>query len=465
MSAPLPRKLPSEVGYDPRRIEAFYTALAESGQELHSFALLRDGAVISEETWYPYRADDVHILNSLSKSFTSTAVGFAVDEGHLTIDDYVAKFFPNELPDVISENLSKVKIRHLLSMSVGHGEDSTGRFGEATDGNWAKAFLACAVDHEPGTHFVYNSGATYMLAVIVERLTGEKLPEYLRSRLFDPIGIETITWDTCPRGHTVGGWGMSINIDAIVRFGWLYLQQGVWEGKRVVPKGWVSLATSKQVENGSDPNNDWNYGYGFQFWRSQHGNYRADGAFGQFCVVVPGQNMVIATTGCVDDLQKVLNLFWDHLVLPGEPGDAKDESFDLPGPSGTRTSPIEESLQGRVFEVQSPTEKIRTISFDAGSLMLGFADREETLSLGLNHWARSETKLWSASPTPVALRSAWKDENTLVSRVQYLLSPSRTVYTFSFSENQVEVTQESFGRLWANIPGPFTAVIVEQEGE
>ncbi len=463
MSATLPRTLPSEVGYDPRRIEAFYSALAESGQELHSFSILKDGAVIAEETWYPYRAEDVHILNSLSKSFTSTAVGFAIDEGHLNLDDPIIKFFPNDLPDVVSENLAKVKVRHLLSMSVGHSEDSTGRFGSVEDGNWSRAFLDCSVEYEPGTHFVYNSGATYMLAVIVEQLTGERLLNYLNPRLFEPIGIEKATWDHCPRGYTVGGWGMSITIDAIVRFGWLYLQQGMWEAKRVLPKGWVSLATSKQVENGTDPNNDWNCGYGFQFWRCQHGNYRADGAFGQFCVVVPGENMVIAATGCVENLQLVLNLFWDHLVLPGEPMLGKADSFDLPGPKGERTSPLESEIDGKCYQVLTEAEEIRSFTLSGGVISISFSSREEQLSLGLNHWARGETQLWSQQTVPVAIRSAWRDEHTLVTRIQYLLSPCHTLYTFSFSGDRVEVTQDSVGRLWHAGPGPFTAVHVGKE--
>ena len=152
--------------------------------------LLRHGHVVAEGWWSPYSPERPHMLFSLSKSFTSTAVGFAVTEGKLSVEDSVISFFTEDLPEEISENLKSMKIKYLLSMSTGHAQDTTGRLHEDKSNNWAKAFLAAPVDHIPGTHFVYNSGATYMLSAIIQKVTGQTLLEYLSPRLFEPLGIE-----------------------------------------------------------------------------------------------------------------------------------------------------------------------------------------------------------------------------------------------------------------------------------
>ena len=167
------------------------------------------------------------MLFSLSKSFTSTAVGMAVAEGRLSVDDPVLSFFPDEAPRKPGENLAAMRVRHLLAMSTGHDQDTTEHLYRRRDGNWARAFLARPVAHAPGTHFLYNTGATYMLSAIVQKVTGQTLLEYLRPRLFEPLGIEGATWETCPRGVNTGGFGLSVKTEDIARFGQLYLQRGV----------------------------------------------------------------------------------------------------------------------------------------------------------------------------------------------------------------------------------------------
>ena len=182
------------------------------------------------------------------------------------------------------------------------------------DGNWARAFLAQHVEHTPGTHFVYNSGATYMLSAIVQQRTGLTLLDYLQPRLFMPLGIEHPTWESCPRGINTGGWGLNIKTEDIARFGQMFLQKGMWQGHQIVPAAWVEEATAKHIDNGDDPKNDWNQGYGYQFWRAQHNAYRGDGAFGQYCVVLPDQDAVVAITSGLGNMQEPLDLIWKHLL-------------------------------------------------------------------------------------------------------------------------------------------------------
>lgn len=311
----LKRSSPESQGIRSATIGRLIDYFAEKELELHSIMLLRHGKVVAEGWWHPYSAERPHMLFSLSKSFTSTAIGLAVEEGLLTVNDRVCDFFPEQKPERIGPNLARMTIHHLLSMSTGHEEDTSERVFSTPDGDWVKAFLSLDVEREPGTHFVYNTAATYMLAAILHKVTGQSLVDYLTPRLFEPLGITGATWETCPRGINTGGFGLNIKTADIAKFGQLYLQNGVWQGKQLIPSQWIEEATKKQINNGTDPLSDWNQGYGYQFWRCQHYAYRGDGAFGQFCIVVPEKELVVAITSGVNDMQAVMNGIWD-LILP-----------------------------------------------------------------------------------------------------------------------------------------------------
>src|SRR5207253_569498 len=200
----------------------------------------------------------------------------------------------------------------LLCMSAGHQTDA--RLSETNELPWTKIFLAHPVPHKPGTHFLYNTAGTYMQSAIVQKTTGMTVLDYLRPRLFEPLGIENPTWEASPQGISAGGYGLSIRTEDIAKFGQLYLQKGKWQGQQLVPESWVEAATARQASNGSNPKSDWDQGYGYQFWRCRHGAYRGDGAFGQYCLVMPEQDAVIAITSGVKNMQAVLNVIWDKLL-------------------------------------------------------------------------------------------------------------------------------------------------------
>src|SRR6476659_10029224 len=153
-----------------------------------------------------------------------------------------------------------------------------------------------------------------MLSAAVQKATGQTLLDYLKPRLFDPLGIAKPTWEASPQGISAGGYGLSVRTEDIAKFGQLYLQKGKWNGKQLVPAAWCEEATARQTSNGSNPKSDWDQGYGYQFWRCRHGAYRGDGAFGQYCVVLPEQDAVIAITSGLRDMQAVLNLVWNNLL-------------------------------------------------------------------------------------------------------------------------------------------------------
>ena len=285
---------------------------------LHGFVIVRHGKVIAEGTWAPYDTlNRPHMLYSHSKSFTSTAIGFLVDEGKIDLDARVLSFFPDKAPDKPSENLRALRVRDLLTMNVGASYTDAER--KDIEGDWVKAFLANDIEKEPGTVFKYDSCATHMLAAIAERVTGMKLMDFLKARLFNPIGM-TSPWSTVsPTGVACGGWGMNMTTRDLARFGQLYLNQGVWEGTRILSREWVALATARQTWSGAiavtgEDGSDWHQGYGFQFWRCRHNAFRADGASGQYTIVMPEQDAVVSIHAGLRDMQQEINLVWDHLL-------------------------------------------------------------------------------------------------------------------------------------------------------
>lgn len=280
-------------------LNAFFKRNSKSG-EVHSVKLIHHGKTMLRIAIPPYSADDRRESYSLSKSFMSTAVGLLVNEGKISLDDRIVDLFPEKCPETISENLAKMRIRHLLSMNAGHESCVMGSMAHADDP--VKAFLAEEVKFEPGTHFAYNTGASCMLACIVEKFTGMNTLDYLSAKLLVPMGIYNITWSQIKNGTQQGGCGIHVNCDDLIKLGQLYLAGGVWEGKRYLTEEWVKEATSKISDNAGNGSPDWCAGYGFQFWRNSKEGYRGDGAFGQLLLVFPERDMIVAVQGLLGDM-------------------------------------------------------------------------------------------------------------------------------------------------------------------
>jgi CubicO group peptidase (beta-lactamase class C family) len=310
----LPRCTPEAQGISSASIRAFIEAADKEIHTLHSFILVRHGHVVAEAWWKPESANKNHVMWSLSKSFTSTAVGLAEAEGKLSLEDPVLKFFKDEAPAEPSENLKAMRVRDLLSMSGGHDTEPKFAF---TDGPSVKGFLAHPVVHKPGTWFRYNTPGSYMLSAIVTKATGQTVLDYLKPRLFEPLGITNPEWSASSEGYSLGGYGLFIRTEDIAKFGQLYLQKGRWNGRQLLPEKWVEQATAKHVDNSKAPSartTDWQQGYGFQFWRSQHNAYRGDGRDGQICLVIPEHDAVIAITAQTGQMQTELDLVWSKLL-------------------------------------------------------------------------------------------------------------------------------------------------------
>jgi CubicO group peptidase (beta-lactamase class C family) len=310
----LPHSSPESQGVSSAGILAFLDALeAVPDIEMHSLMIIRHGQVVAEGWWSPYAPELAHLLYSLSKSFTSTAAAFAVAEGLLDLDATVLSYFPELDTEITDQRSRSILVRHVAAMASGHLEETVVRAVTLDPVEPVRGFLLIPPDREPGTVFAYNQPCTYSLGAIIQRQAGQTLTEYLRPRLFDPLGIDHVGWQQRPEGRDLGYSGLHATTDAIAKLGLLYLQRGVWNGQRLLSADWVAEATRLQVENSNEPNPDWQQGYGFQFWMSRHG-YRGDGAYGQFCLALPDQDAVIATTAATENMQGVLDAVWAHLL-------------------------------------------------------------------------------------------------------------------------------------------------------
>jgi hypothetical protein len=356
-----------------------------------------------------------------------------------------------------------MRVRDLLSMSTGHHAEDIASFSyTSTDPSLTRAFLALPVAHKPGTHFVYNTPASYMLSAIVQKVSGTPLVDYLRPRLFEPLGIRDPKWDASPQGVSYGGFGLSVTTEDVARFGQLYLQKGEWDGKRILPAAWVDAATSRQVSNGSDPASDWEQGYGYQFWRCRHGLYRGDGAFGQYCIVMPEQDAVVAITGGVPDMQAVLNLVWEHL-RPGmgtpSPADPPVEdrlskklaSLSLPAPPGKATSANARRVSGRVYELPENDDGLEALGVELGrepALVVKADGQEYRVPFGIGTWRRGgrlpmgRARLMGQSSYAVAATGAWTDDDTLTLKACFHETPFCATLHLRFAGDALVLDRE-----------------------
>lgn len=471
----LPRSTPEQEGVSAQGIVDFLDAAGASKNEFHSVMVLRHGKVIAEGWWNPYRADLKHSLYSVSKSFTSTAVGFAVREGKLNVNDKVISFFPEDLPASVSPYLAALTVKDLLTMQEGQDPDPTDIV-SARDSNWVKGFLALPIVNKPGTAFLYNSLGVYVLSAIVQKVTGERVVDYLTPRLFRPLGIRGMDWEVSPQGINTGGWGLRLKTEDMAKFGQLYLQKGNWKGKQLLPEEWVKEATASYNDQGPAwaartprDSSDWKQGYGYLFWHCRHNAFRADGAFGQYIIVMPEEDAVVAITCETPDMQDEINLVWNYILpamhsgaLPEDPGadeglKKKLASLALPlappGAANVANVSNASNVEGKTFLFEPNTEHMNALS-------LGFADgtcrvtiKTDTatyhLSFGPGRWITGETSmrgpylvnarasLEGLSPYKVAGSYRWKDGHTLELVLRYIERPHTETITCHFDQNKI----------------------------
>ncbi len=424
----LPRVQPHEVDVSARAVLEFLERIEREGIEMHAFMVLRHGKVAAEGVWKPFSFDYTHMLYSLSKSFTSTAVGFAVQEGLLSIEDSVLSYFPDEAPAHPSDNLRKMKIKHLLTMSTGHVTEPPFPYEAGAD--WMGNFLRHPVEAEPGTRFLYNTPASNMLSHILTKVTGQKEEEYLKPRLFEPLGITGYFWEKNPAGLTHGGSGLHLHTEDIAKFGLFLLHRGAWEGRQLLSADWIDEATAKHIDNYGTL--DWQQGYGYQFWRCSPPHvFRGDGAFGQFCVVMPDQDALFIANSATENLQGILHALWDTIYASfandntaSDPAglealNAKVVQLCQPFPEGEPTDPTSTAVSGRRYVLEENPLGLTALTLtlgDADFLRVETVRGEYTLPVGHGEWLEGHTCVPTGSASllypqyaETACAGAWRD--------------------------------------------------------
>ncbi|MCC6726063.1 MAG: beta-lactamase family protein [Saprospiraceae bacterium] len=475
-SAALPRSKPEAEGVSSEAIQSFLNAVEKSKHEFHSFMILRHGKVVAESWWSPYRPDLRHTLYSCSKSFTATAVGFAVSEGKLALTDKVVSFFPDYQIENLSPNLATLTIRDLLTMTVGQAPDPSFSIAASKD-DWIQGFFNTPIVDQPGTKFLYNSLATYMAGVIVQRVSKQSLIDYLKPRLFEPLGIEDADWEEDLQGYSVGGWGLRVKTEDMAKFAQLFLQKGKWNGLQVLPAEWVEEATTLKILQ--NPNmkpedrakSDWDQGYCYQMWRSRHNSYRGDGAYGQYMLVLPEQDAVIAITEETDNLQGVLDLVWTHLLpgfqkkaMPESPGYAVLENrmskLSLPMAKGEAKQPAKEALPAKKhyeFPINDTGIQSVYLTFQEKEFRMILKNNEGVFPLffGEKSWKFGATpklgpylvsgikgSMEGLPPSQVAGSYAWLDDKTMQLKLRYIESPHSETYTLHFEGGKLTLDFE-----------------------
>ena len=408
----LPSSTPEEQGVPSGAVLRMVRRWEDEGNEPHGVVVLRHGVVVAEGAWQPWPRHGIRLVYSVSKTFLACAVALAEADGLLARDERLVDIFP-EAAAAAGPRAARLTVEHCLTMSTGHHLDTLDTVADLAGGGEESlaAFLGTEPEAEPGSWFLYHNGASRVLALAVQRRTGSRLVDYLRPRLLDPIGVHDAVWTTW-QGSDLGFSGLHVSTDAVARLGLLLLHDGVWQGRRVLPAGWVATASSALADTSHHPDPaDWTVGYGYQLWRSRHG-FRADGAYGQFALVLPEHDLVVAVTSCTETTHEVLEAVWDELLphlsdtaLPADPAAQERlrsalEVATAPPLASTTTPPGTDGPWAftHVPTVEHPALRSVVVHRSDGGWALEVDDGEPLrIACGDGHWPDAGGSPWVAS--------------------------------------------------------------------
>ena len=461
----LPRSTPEEQGVPSKALTALFDSLhALPLTDMHAVVVMRHGKVIGEMYPQPFAPEYRHTMYSCSKTFVGVAVGLAIADNRLRIEDRVATFFPELLPENVSPELASMTVRHLLMMSSGVKPDWNMR---SRGTEWIRTFLAKPVV-KPG-EYAYDSMVSYMLAAIVQKVTGKKLTEYLQERVFSHMNVTEWAWEESPEGVNTGGWGVHMQPESLAKFGQLILDEGRWEGKQLVPAEWIREMCKKQQETGREV-------YGYHIWHcgGHDGAVRADGALGQYVISILDKDMVVvmteATLGNGRDQRR---LIWDVLLphiqdepLPANKKDyqalmKKQASYKLPEVKGKAASAFASNFENKEIELgKNP--------FGWKSLRLNFGKKQVTMTVtetdgksyelpfGYQQWMTTSMEAYPPySITPidrfkglegpyyVSGSYAWTSKEELQLKTHYVNWVSSLEMTFRIEDGEVKLNVQT----------------------
>ena len=465
----LERSTPEAQGVPSEAIAKFFQKIEEQGYAVHGLMMLRHDKVIAEHWWAPYAPQYHHAMYSATKTFTSTAIGLAVQEGLLDIEDKVISFFPELLPKTISPQLAELSVKHLLTMTVGH--ESTRYSGSGL--NQVRSFLAASFAHEPGTSFAYDITASHMLSHILTKVSGVTIFEYLQPRLFEPLGIEDVVWEMDNDGINMGNGGSHMKTSDLAKLGLLYLNKGKWNDKQLLNSEWIEAATSPHIyqhpemtpEERENADDDGSQGYGYQIWLGRHNSYRAAGAQTQIFMVIPDYDFVLACHAQIGDEAGFCNLFYEILPAMSDTKIEAEPSLDLNAAIADyklerpfeNTSVTKVTMSTRRYQMDKNSAGINSVLFrfdSAGNCYLTLVTNGAILNIpfGLDRWQHGMTDRTlsfarTVYPNPMGVTPVntsgictWTDENQLTAYYLSMFNPGSTeTFNFTFEGDQLKV--------------------------
>ena len=462
----LPRSTPAAEGISTQAVINMMDSLMALPEcDIHHVLVMRHGKVVAELHPAPFRAEDSHTLYSASKTFTSLAVGIAIDENLLRLDDRVMTFFPDKRSIPVSDNMAAMTVRDLLMMASGMKPDWTMRNNSM---DWVKDWLAKPVDDKPGSLFQYDSMCTFMLSAIVQRVTGQTMLEYLQKKLFTPMHITVADWETSPDGINTGGWGLRVQAETMAKLGQLLLNKGNWNGQQLVSADYVEAACSRLIDGGAKettPPTDGNQGYGYQVWQSKWpGSFRADGAMGQYTVVVPQEDLVVVILGMKLYGHEELACIWNQLMpglktAPLQPEKKLQKKLDnlcakaslqLPQGKKGKNQSLLLHLESNRFGIREiglsggAAEKTMEVEYevqDSESFILGYGSWCYSPLAGMPYYSINAINRMQgfAHGFTAAAAYAWTSSMMLEVRVHYVDWISGLVLIFDFNKNEVTI--------------------------
>ena len=442
------RARPESVGVSPAAITAWLDEMQAAKFEMHSFMLYRRGFVIAEGWWAPYRADRIHMTHSLTKSVAACGVGFALAEKRFGLQDKVVSFFKEELPATIEPNLAAMTVEDLLTMRTGHARTVSGAEWRPIKTSWVAEFFKIPVTKQPGTEYLYTSAATYMLSAIISKTTGQKMEEYLRPRLFEPLDIKGYEWDPDPQGITPGANGLSWRTADSLKLGVLHVNKGMWNGKQVLPVGWTDAVQAPHVKDR----------YGYQ-WYLGPDNYSARGVFGQFTFVFPNDDAVLAITSAIP--RGFTAIAFKHFPAAFRAGSVanddaalaaltkRTQSLQLLPPPGPASSPTAARVSGKRYTMEANEDAIRSIQLDFAEGRCRFTlvdDRgTHTVDAGLGTRIEGNTTMtgnklhheYQPDVMRVVAGGEWRDANTFAMTWVFVESAFQDTVVCSFDGDRV----------------------------
>ncbi|MBN2238809.1 MAG: serine hydrolase [Dehalococcoidales bacterium] len=467
MNNQLERVNPAEVGLSGNAILNYLEKLQACGTEMHGLMIARQGKICAEGWWKPYSPGLIHTLASLTKSYVVTAMGILVFEGRVSVDEKIIDILSEYMPEHISDNLRALTIHHMLCMGAGNDTMQ-----DRTRPGWLHDFFASDFANPPGSRFYYSGVITSVLGAVIRKKTSLGLMEYLKPRLFDKIGIDAgrLKWIEHPDGLEYGGGGLFARTEDNLRLGQLYLNGGIWNGERIISKEWVKAASSKQIDNDNEKPADNRVGYGYQMWMCRpSGVYRFDGAKGQFVIVVPRLDMVIAINQMSEQpvTQKTLDITWEYLeeAEGSDSGDARlaamMKSLSLPRTESGGTPPQDRFTKDRTFQFDENDISLfpgdlRMLSYKTplGIEQIGFSEKRGEIIAEIRSDGRlfllhisldgidrlSNFHVADDLPEMVYASGLWMDDNTLQVTLRYLETPFTVPVVIKRHQNGIELS-------------------------